>query len=191
MSTAASEPSPALEQPTTSITNSNSQLNPIAPSPQSENNSENASTQPPQPSQQTLTAPTSTSPSTKQTTPEPTSISPNEAIPADKVVLTFLLVSGKKKEGWVFNPSQTIGDIVKNVWEWWPKEWQDEQKPTAFESLKMLHRGRFLEADTTLEANKIPTGEVTTVHLVVRQKVESAGKDKDSSSKCCCIISGW
>ncbi|KAI9137700.1 hypothetical protein BKA69DRAFT_1041534 [Paraphysoderma sedebokerense] len=121
MSTAASEPSPALEQPTTSITNSNSQLNPIAPSPQSENNSENASTQPPQPSQQTLTAPTSTSPSTKQTTPEPTSISPNEAIPADKVVLTFLLVSGKKKEGWVFNPSQTIGDIVKNVWEWWPK----------------------------------------------------------------------
>ncbi len=45
--------------------------------------------------------------------------------------------------------------------------WNDE-KPKDIQSIRLLHLGKFIEPDVPLSSCKIPTGETTIVHLVIK-----------------------
>jgi len=93
----------------------------------------------------------------------------------------------------LLNPSDNILSAKKQMFESWPKEWTDEV-PTSIENIKILYLGKYLEDNSTLEDNKIPVGQTTTVHLIVKlTKKELDEKDKQEeksseNSACCCII---
>jgi len=107
----------------------------------------------------------------------------NDKISSDKVNLRLLLVNGKKTDI-LCDPTETIESIRKRIFENWPKEWAEEA-PSAESYLRVLHRGRFLELSSTLEGNKIPKGETTTVHLLIKEGVPA----EEPGDKCkCCII---
>ncbi|KAJ1498273.1 hypothetical protein HMI54_012814 [Coelomomyces lativittatus] len=72
-------------------------------------------------------------------------------------------------------------------------EWTSD-RPNSPKQLKFVHRGKFLENTQTFEQNKIPSQEVTVVHLLVMNtdSNDASGEKLKSitepSSKCCCIV---
>jgi len=134
----------------------------------------------------------SSSPSSKSVPPSKiVFVGPEDKVPNDQIALNFLLVSGKRKEGWLFNPILSVEQVLKIVTDNWPSEFKDANSSDAPNPahLKILHRGRFLDPLTTLDGNKIPKGDATTVHLVVRASKEGEqSKSEEPNSKCCCII---
>ncbi|KAL7754093.1 hypothetical protein RI367_000073 [Sorochytrium milnesiophthora] len=116
-------------------------------------------------------------------------------VPPGKIGLSFLLVSGERKDNMLFDPKDTVDAVRKSVFDDWPKEWPADARPPTPANLQILYRGRFFDVNSTLESNKLPVGDMTVVHLVVKAAVaaEEAEKPKevdDGNSACrCCIIS--
>ncbi|KAJ3177703.1 hypothetical protein HK101_010195 [Irineochytrium annulatum] len=75
-------------------------------------------------------------------------------IPEDQVNLRLLLVSGKKSD-FLMAPGETVDSVKAKIFSSWPKEWTEET-PESASSLRILHRGKFLEGNTTLEAASFP-----------------------------------
>ena len=46
-------------------------------------------------------------------------------IPAEKINLKLILVSGRTKE-YLFSPNDSAGDIAQFVFDHWPPDWADE-----------------------------------------------------------------
>lgn len=77
-------------------------------------------------------------------------------VPADKINLRLILVSGKTRE-YLFAPSESAGDIAQFVFDNWPEEWREEAVTKA-EILRLIYQGRFLHGNVTLSALGLPTG---------------------------------
>ncbi|KAH8293383.1 hypothetical protein KR044_011162 [Drosophila immigrans] len=117
-------------------------------------------------------------------------------IPSDKINLRLILVSGKTKE-FLFNPSDSAGDIAQTVFENWPKDWSQEAVTKA-EILRLIYQGRFLHCNVTLGALGLPLGKTTVMHLVPRDNLpepnsqDQRQKSKGGSGRCCstscCIL---
>ncbi|KAF7730844.1 Ubiquitin-like protein 3 [Apophysomyces ossiformis] len=112
-----------------------------------------------------------------------------DKVPADKVHLTMLLVSGNRYT-FEFDPSATIAQVKQLVHDQWPQEWSDRSQPSV-NSLEVVYLGKFLENESTLESNRLRGGHTTTVHLIIRQFSNKAEDTKsvDAVPRCkCCII---
>lgn len=117
-------------------------------------------------------------------------------IPADKINLRLILVSGKTKE-FLFSPSVSAGDIAQTVFDQWPEDWAAEAVPKA-EVLRLIYQGRFLHCNVTLGALVLPLGKTTVMHLVPRDNLpepnsqDQRQKSKSGSRRCCaaacCIL---
>lgn len=117
-------------------------------------------------------------------------------IPSDKINLRLILVSGKTKE-FLFNPSDSAGDIAQTVFENWPTDWSQEAVSKA-EILRLIYQGRFLHCNVTLGALGLPLGKSTVMHLVPRDNLpepnsqDQRQKSKGGSGRCCsttcCIL---
>ncbi|CAH1370335.1 unnamed protein product [Tenebrio molitor] len=90
-------------------------------------------------------------------------------IPADKINLRLILVSGKTKE-FLFSPSDSAGDIAQHVFDNWPEDWCQEAVSKA-EILRLIYQGRFLHSNVTLGALGLPFGKTTVMHLVPRENL--------------------
>ncbi|KAL1916651.1 uncharacterized protein VTP21DRAFT_5355 [Calcarisporiella thermophila] len=98
-----------------------------------------------------------------------------ESATPTKVHLTLLLVSGLR-HSFVFNSQATVWEVKREVYDSWPKEWQDE-KPISPNQLRLLYLGRFLDEHTTLESNRIYAGSSTVAHLTIRPFVDDDDDD--------------
>ncbi|ALC49709.1 UBL3 [Drosophila busckii] len=117
-------------------------------------------------------------------------------IPSDKINLRLILVCGKTKE-FLFNPSDSAGDIAQTVFENWPEDWSQEAVSKA-EILRLIYQGRFLHCNVTLGALGLPLGKTTVMHLVPRDNLpepnsqDQRQKSKGGSGRCCstncCIL---
>jgi hypothetical protein len=115
-------------------------------------------------------------------------------IPADKINLRLILVSGKTRE-FLFAPTDSAADITQHVYDNWPEDWHDEHLP-ATNILRLIYQGRFLHGNVTLGALQLPLGKTTVMHLVAREHLpepHSQGqmkKDKSGEGSCnnCCSI---
>ncbi|XP_037049289.1 ubiquitin-like protein 3 [Bradysia coprophila] len=117
-------------------------------------------------------------------------------IPADKINLRLILVSGKTKE-FLFSPSDSAGDIAQTVFDRWPEDWEAEAVSKA-EILRLIYQGRFLHCNVTLGALGLPLGKTTVMHLVPRDNLpepnsqDQRQKSKGGSNRCCsttcCIL---
>lgn len=120
----------------------------------------------------------------------------SRTIPSDKINLRLILVSGKTKE-FLFNPSDSAGDIAQTVFDNWPEDWEREAVSKA-EILRLIYQGRFLHCNVTLGALGLPLGKTTVMHLVPRDNLpepnsqDQRQKSKGGSSRCCsttcCIL---
>ncbi|KAL0077711.1 ubiquitin-2 like Rad60 SUMO-like-domain-containing protein [Phycomyces blakesleeanus] len=112
-----------------------------------------------------------------------------DKIQSDKVYLTLLLVSGSRHT-FSFEPTNTILQVKAHVLEHWPQGWSDHVQSVA--SLHLVYLGKFLENDSTLESNRLKSGQATIVHLVYRPYTTKVNEDANSlevASRCkCCII---
>ncbi|XP_065207926.1 ubiquitin-like protein 3 [Planococcus citri] len=110
-------------------------------------------------------------------------------IPADKINLRLILVSGKTKE-FLFSASNSAGEIAQYVFDNWPEDWADEAVSKA-EILRLIYQGRFLHSNVTLGALALPFGKTTVMHLVPRETLpepnsqDQRQKSKGGSSSCC------
>jgi hypothetical protein len=117
----------------------------------------------------------------------------SRGVPADKINLKLILVSGKTRE-YLFSPSESAGDIAQYVYDNWPPEWQEEAVSKA-EILRLIYQGRFLHGNVTLSALGLPTGKTAVMHLVPRESLpepssqDDLHKKKTSSSRCCGSLS--
>ncbi|CAO3676847.1 unnamed protein product [Umbelopsis vinacea] len=84
-------------------------------------------------------------------------------VPADKVRLNLLLVSGRKLILEV-DKNDTITQVKILVLKQWPAEW-NINTPTSVEEMNIIYLGKFLANESTLAANNIRAGRTTTVHL--------------------------
>ncbi|KNE55734.1 hypothetical protein AMAG_01611 [Allomyces macrogynus ATCC 38327] len=102
-------------------------------------------------------------------------------VPANKVALTFLLVSGARSDKWVFDPTNTLDQVRARLLAEWPAAWsQDAPAPASATQLRLLHRGRFLEpGSATLNDAHLPAGDTTVVHLII--KAVDAGNSANGS----------
>ncbi|KAJ3359830.1 Ubiquitin-like protein 3 [Allomyces javanicus] len=102
-------------------------------------------------------------------------------VPADKVALTFLLVSGARSDKWVFDPTTRLDQVRARLLAEWPAAWsQDAPAPASPTQLRLLHRGRFLEpGSATLNDAHLPAGDTTVVHLII--KAVDAGETANAS----------
>ncbi|KAM8718813.1 hypothetical protein ACLKA7_001511 [Drosophila subpalustris] len=117
-------------------------------------------------------------------------------LPSDKINLRLILVSGKTEE-FLFNPSDSAGDIAQTVFENWPTDWSQEAVSKA-EILRLIYQGRFLHCNVTLGALGLPLGKTTVMHLVPRDNLpepnsqDQIQKSKSGSGRCCsttcCIL---
>lgn len=118
----------------------------------------------------------------------------NRNIPADKINLKLILVSGRTKE-YLFSPASSAAEIAQHVFDCWPEEWAEEQMPTT-NILRLIYQGRFLHGNVTLGALHLPLGKTTVMHLVPRERLPEPNnqghlkKDKANESRCsnCCAI---
>lgn len=118
-------------------------------------------------------------------------------IPAEKINLRLILVSGKSKE-FLFAPSDSAADIAQYVYENWPEEWSEEHiaPNSTVNILRLIYQGRFLHGNVTLGALQLPLGKTTVMHLVARENLPEPNKegqlkkDKSGESTCsnCCNI---
>lgn len=118
------------------------------------------------------------------------------SLPADKINLRLILVSGKTQE-FVFGAGDSAAHIAQHVFDHWPAEWQDEGVSRA-EILRLIYQGRFLHGNVTLGALGLPTGKTCVMHLVPRENLpepnsqDQRQKVKSGNSSCCggscCIV---
>jgi hypothetical protein len=110
-------------------------------------------------------------------------------IPADKINLKLLLVSGKTKE-FLCKPSDSVTVITQHVYDNWPPDWSDEQYPPT-NILRLIYQGRFLHGNVTLAGLQLPTGKTAVMHLVAREHLPEPNsqsqlkKDKSGSESSC------
>ncbi|KAH6564923.1 hypothetical protein BASA50_010310 [Batrachochytrium salamandrivorans] len=110
------------------------------------------------------------------------------SIPADKVNLRLLLVSGKKSD-FLFAATDTIDAVCAHIALNWPADWVGEIQPKGSENVKILLRGKFLERNSTIQGNAISAGDTTVVHVLVKNDVSTPESKKlESSSGCSCSI---
>ncbi|KAI8811576.1 ubiquitin-2 like Rad60 SUMO-like-domain-containing protein [Cladochytrium replicatum] len=118
-----------------------------------------------------------------------------DRVPDGHVILRLLLVSGSKSDIALL-PTDTVKDAQMKIFEAWPREWSKEI-PDSPSNLRLLLQGKFLEERTTLEGNKIPVGQVTTVHLLVKNgqtSAESGGEKPEQPAqgvgrcRCCSLM---
>ncbi|KAJ4495376.1 hypothetical protein C8R41DRAFT_762610 [Lentinula lateritia] len=88
------------------------------------------------------------------TTPADTADIPAEeqiqAIPQALIVsVCFLMISGKRRV-MTFEPETTVGRVKELVWNTWPSDWQEE-RPSTPSHLRILHLGKVLQDEDTLE----------------------------------------
>lgn len=115
-------------------------------------------------------------------------------ISADEINLKLILVSGKTKE-FHFVPSDSVAYITQYVYDNWPADWADEQRPTT-NILRLIYQGRFLHGNVTLGTLQLTAGSTTVMHLVMREQLpepNNQGQVKDKSREeqcpsCCCRI---
>ncbi|XP_077299409.1 ubiquitin like 3 [Arctopsyche grandis] len=114
----------------------------------------------------------------------------SKAVPADKINLRLILVSGKTKE-FIFSPVDSAGDIAVHVYENWSEaDWEAEAVSRA-EILRLIYQGRFLHSSVTLGALGLPPGRTAVMHLVPRENLpepnshDQRQKSKGGSSSCC------
>lgn len=69
-------------------------------------------------------------------------------IPADKINLRLILVTGKTRD-FLFSPHDSASDIAAFVFDHWPSEWTHEAVSRA-EILRLIYQGRFLHGNVTL-----------------------------------------
>ena len=94
-------------------------------------------------------------------------------VPTNQIDLTLLLISGLRHT-FRFSENTTVAQVKSHVFEYWPKEWHEtEMPPSSADALRLVYLGRFLDNDSTLEANRIQPGQSTIVHLVIKQKPAS------------------
>ncbi|KAH8287126.1 hypothetical protein KR054_003395 [Drosophila jambulina] len=120
----------------------------------------------------------------------------HRTIPSDKINLRLILVSGKTKE-FIFNPSDSAGDIAQTVFDNWPEDWTREAVSKA-DILRLIYQGRFLHCNVTLGALGLPLGKTTVMHLVPRDNLpepnsqDQRQNSKGGSGRCCstncCIL---
>ncbi|KAG0051148.1 Ubiquitin-like protein 3 [Gryganskiella cystojenkinii] len=124
-----------------------------------------------------------TEPTGSPTAPAATTTNTN-AVDANTVGLTLLLVSGSRTT-FTFPATETIEGVKTKVFENWPRDWHEE-KPSSPQSLKILYLGKFLADNSTLESNKIQPAATTIVHLTIKApEQELHGHSKsDSAAKC-------
>ncbi|KAJ3371725.1 hypothetical protein GGF31_002704 [Allomyces arbusculus] len=94
------------------------------------------------------------------------SASSDAPVHPSKVSLTLLLVSGDRRAGWLFDATTTVKGVKAAVLAAWPSEWPGD-RPTHVSQLRLLHLGKFLDDNTTLQESHIAPGETTVVHLLV------------------------
>lgn len=87
-------------------------------------------------------------------------------IPADKINLRLILVTGKSKD-FLFDPLDSAADIAQYVFDNWPSDW-DEEAVSRAEILRLIYQGRFLHGNVTLSALSLPLGRTCVMHLVQR-----------------------
>lgn len=118
----------------------------------------------------------------------------SRSIPADKVNLRLILVSGKTRE-FLFVHADSAADITEYVYNNWPSEWGTEKLPET-NILRLIYQGRFLHGNVTLGALHLPLGKTTVMHLVARENLPEPNnqgqqkKDKTGDPHCspCCIL---
>ncbi|KAJ3002817.1 Ubiquitin-like protein 3 [Thoreauomyces humboldtii] len=116
----------------------------------------------------------------------------NAKVPADKVNLRFLLISGRRTD-LLCNAGDTIEDVKARIHAAWPTEWADE-RPSSPAQLRVLHQGKFFEPANTLESYKLAPGQTTTVHLLLKTGAATADEEKakpdtEQAAGCrCCTI---
>lgn len=120
----------------------------------------------------------------------------NKHVPADKINLRLILVSGQSRE-YLFDASDSAGDIAQFVFDTWPEDWSSEAVSQA-EVLRLIYQGRFLHNNVKLSALGLPLGKTTVMHLVPRESLPEPSsqddhqKSKASSRGCCaasCVLS--
>ncbi|XP_037083687.1 ubiquitin-like protein 3 [Pollicipes pollicipes] len=115
----------------------------------------------------------------------------NKSIPADKINLRLIMVSGKSRE-FLFGTYHSAGDIAQFVFDTWPEDWSEEAVAKA-EVLRLIYQGRFLHNNVTLGALGLPLGKTTVMHLVPRETLPEPNsqdprqKSKAGSSRCCSV----
>ncbi|KAJ1557077.1 hypothetical protein HK096_009237, partial [Nowakowskiella sp. JEL0078] len=62
--------------------------------------------------------------------------------------------------------------------------WTDEI-PISPPAIRLLLRGKFLEANSTIEACGIPGGDITTVHLLVKNDITLEPAEKQQKDAVC------
>jgi hypothetical protein len=113
------------------------------------------------------------------------------SIPADKINLRLILVSGKTEE-FLFNATDSAGEIAQHVFDHWPEDWAEEAVAKA-EILRLIYQGRFLHSNVTLGALGLPFGRTTVMHLVPRENLpepnsqDQRQKSKGGGSSCCSV----
>ncbi|XP_032836788.1 ubiquitin-like protein 3 [Petromyzon marinus] len=116
----------------------------------------------------------------------------SSAVPADKINLRLILVSGKTKE-FHCSPTDSASDIASHVYQHWPMDWEEEHVSSPG-ILRLIYQGRFLHGNVTLGALKLPLGKTTVMHLVARENLpepNSQGqrnRGKTEESNCCVIL---
>ncbi|CAE6417830.1 unnamed protein product [Rhizoctonia solani] len=142
-------------------------------------------------------APTLTPP-TANSSPrhEHATLPPEPAAPATEpsdIPITFLLISGERKQ-MHFAPSMTIGRAKETFWSAWTPE-NSETKPPSSSFLRVLHMGKVLSDEQTLEDAKFPNMSAspvggTIVHVSVRPFGPPADEDIVKAKKRLAFLGG-
>jgi hypothetical protein len=120
---------------------------------------------------------------------------PPKTVPPDKINVKLIHVSSKTAE-FLFTHSDSVSFITQHVYDNWPSEWVDEQRPPT-NILRLIYQGRFLHGNVTLGALHLLPGKTTVMHLVIRENLpepnsQSQLKREKADEGCCtacCIIS--
>ncbi|KAF6040451.1 UBL3 [Bugula neritina] len=115
-------------------------------------------------------------------------------IPADKINLKLILVSGRTHEN-LFSLTDSASVVTQYIYDNWPEDWAEENKPET-NILRLIYQGRFLHGNVTLAALKLTPGRTTVMHLVSRENLpepsnkDQLKKDKSGEAGCanCCTI---
>ncbi|KAI8621668.1 ubiquitin-2 like Rad60 SUMO-like-domain-containing protein, partial [Chytriomyces sp. MP71] len=87
-------------------------------------------------------------------------------VPEDQVCVRLLLVSGLKTD-LLLAPKDSVEDLKNRIFNNWPSDWTGE-RPETPANLRVLLRGKFLEPILTMGDAKIPIGQTTTCHLLIK-----------------------
>ncbi|GAA97499.1 uncharacterized protein L969DRAFT_83802 [Mixia osmundae IAM 14324] len=113
---------------------------------------------------------------------------------AGDVRVSFLLVSsGKKTPEYHFDAQTKVAQVIERLYTDWPGDLAADMPPDR-STIRLIHRGRFLNAGESLRDARLAPDAVTTLHLTVAsnaQKSESTHIEKPRDKGLCssCAIS--